>query len=655
MISSNIRNNYLKWLPALMCSALMSACDSNSDSDNNPSPNSSSSSSTAQTSSADSSSASSETNSFKAVINDFVGYQDWTLQDYAVGATNPFIGGAHGGGVDEISRATYMNEVAAQSSGEFAMGSIIVKEVFTYEMTENGLNKTLLEQGGLLAMVKRGGDFNSDHNGWEWFVLAPDLSSVTAQGADLMNGACNACHSKAASDAMGMDYVFPKPTEVVLEDNAFADYTSWNLIEFNTQPNNLEGGAHVNDASVRRTFKKQLYANPNEWESFGYPIGTMLVKDISVNDEIQQIVAMVKRGGSFDTDAGNWEYFMLQPDDPSKVVENGEGNKVRGALPMCIGCHVKATGELGMDYVFNHVDAPFNTQTMGEFVASKMDLANYANWPLTDYALGASNPFIGAAHSGTDMEFARAVFQNAKTGMPVNEELPVGSILVKETFTTLNGEKQFADAGGLLAMVKRGGTFNPDHNGWEWIMLSEQGDMLARGADLMGGACNACHSKAMDDAGMDYTFTKPSEYLANLESFTGYKSWTPIGVNTGNSPANGGAHNTSSIRTTYKKQGSVSPYFEAGEYPVGTTIVKELTLDGNITQLYGMVKRGGNFNPDHGDWQWFLINTDLSGVTDLGVGAGCTGCHSKAGTEGDASFRGADYVFYHEDDPVPHQ
>jgi len=110
-----------------------------------------------------------------------------------------------------------MNTIAAQSTGDFAMGSIIVKEVFNYRMTDNGPEKTLLEQGGLLAMVKRGGDFNSDHSGWEWFVLAPDLSSVVSQGADLMGGACNVCHGKAGPEAMGMDYVFPKPTEVILE------------------------------------------------------------------------------------------------------------------------------------------------------------------------------------------------------------------------------------------------------------------------------------------------------------------------------------------------------------------------------------------------------------------------------------------------------
>ena len=41
--------------------------------------------------------------------------------------------------------------------------------------------------GGLLGMVKRGGDFNPDNGGWEWFMLANDLSGIAAQGADLMS------------------------------------------------------------------------------------------------------------------------------------------------------------------------------------------------------------------------------------------------------------------------------------------------------------------------------------------------------------------------------------------------------------------------------------------------------------------------------------
>ncbi len=627
-------------------SILAVACSSGS--------NSYSSSSSSSTSSSNSSSSSSGSAvGFKAVINDFVDYKDWDVVDYAVGASNPFIGGAHGEGADSISRKTFMNPTASGSQGDFVKGSILIKEVFTYSSTTSGMEKTLLSAGGLVAMVKRGEGFNAENNGWEWFVIDSDLSSVASQGADIMGGACNGCHSKADTQMGGVDYVFPKPTEVIVANEAFADYARWDLIEHDLSPSNLSSGAHVDNADLRRVYQKQVLANPTEAMDYGYPVGTMLAKDISADGEVKQIVAMIKRGGSFDVDNGNWEYFVLDASDPSKVVVNDDGNELRGALAVCIACHKKATGDSGMDFVFKHADAPFNTNTVGEFVANKAMLTTFADWPLIDYAVGVSNPFIGEAHSGLDPEFARAVYENGTSASIDGAEYPVGSIVVKETFTTSAGDKVHAAQGGVLAMVKRGGSFNPDSGGWEWLVMSAEGDLIARGANLMGGACNGCHSKAAGDAGIDYVFNKPSEKVATLEDFVSYKSWALVGENTGASMANG--HTAAAIRRTYKMPATASPYLEAGEYPVGTILTKEIIVDGEVTTIYAMVKRGGNYNPEHGDWQWFIVEGDLSGMTDMGVGSGCTGCHGKAGSEAetDDSFMGKDYVFYHSDDPVP--
>jgi len=81
-------SNHSKWLWVLIFSAVLGACNSSS----NKTSNSTTPDSTAP-------------DSFEAVLNDFVGYQNWAVQDYAVGATNPFIAGAHGAGADDISRA----------------------------------------------------------------------------------------------------------------------------------------------------------------------------------------------------------------------------------------------------------------------------------------------------------------------------------------------------------------------------------------------------------------------------------------------------------------------------------------------------------------------------------------------------------------------
>ena len=608
---------------------------------------------------ATSSSASMIDDGFEATISDFVDYTSWNVVDYAIGDSNLGLKGAHKGNDDSFTRKTFMNELATNSTGEFTQGAIIVKETFTYAMGSNGWEKTFAPEGGLLGMVKRGGDFNGDHGGWEWFMLANDLSSVVAQGDNLMDGACNACHS-VAEQLGGMDYSFPFPTEYVATDTLFADYQSWDMVEFTDQPHTKLGGAHLNGDTppLRRIFQKQFLANPSDAGDMGYPIGTVLVKDVSVDNSVEQIVAMVKRGGDFNSDNGSWEWFMLDPSDHSILI-NEENKPVRGGAEMgCNSCHSLAAGEQGIDYIFKHQHAPFNTDTTGEYVASKASLMNYTDWTLTDYALGASNPFIGGAHQGTNPEFARAVFQNEKAGMLSGNEYPQGTIIIKETFTTQDGDKVFAEMGGLLTMVKRGGDYNPDHNGWEWLALTPAGNIAARSATLMGGACNACHSKSADDFGIDYTFNKPSEFIATIADLQDYKSWTLIDTTTGDSPANNGAHATNTVRKTYKKQGSASPHFEADSYPTGTIIVKELTQDDQITRLYGMVKRGGDFNSANGNWEWFLLENDASAISTRGadVGGGvCNACHSKAGspTESDASFMGKDYLFYHPNDPVP--
>lgn len=294
-----------------------------------------------------------------------------------------------------------------------------------------------------------------------------------------------------------------------------------------------------------------------------------------------------------------------------------------------------------------------------EFIASEASFQKFTDWKITDYAVGATNPAIGSAHKAGDSNFARAVFENAEAQNHQSGEYPLGSIIVKETYSTLMGQKAHAEMGGVLAMAKRGGGFNPENAGWEWFMLTPEGDITARGANL--GACGVCHAQATDDAGADYTFKKPSEYIATNDDFGNYKEWTLVEQATGNSASNAGAHSVTAIRRTYKKQALVSPYFEAGEYPVGTVIVKELMeADGSLGNIYGMVKRGGGFNPNDKGWEWFLLgqNSEVSRRSGSGGLAFCGTCHAQAGdperVNQDASYQGRDFVFHKKDDPVPH-
>jgi hypothetical protein len=159
---------------------------------------------------------------------------------------------------------------------------------------------------------------------------------------------------------------------------------------------------------------------------------------------------------------------------------------------------------------------------------------------------------------------------------------------------------------------------------------------------LVMGVVSACN-KDSDDDPQD---TTPQEYVATDASFADFQSWQLAAQNQGPDPALGDAHsgNDSTVtRYIYFKDSQTS---SGGKYPLGTIIVKESkNPDMSLHQLTAMVKRGNKFNPDHGDWEWFILAPDgkiaLDGDgnpirgADL-MGGMCYGCHSTATT---------DYVF----------
>jgi hypothetical protein len=78
-------------------------------------------------------------------------------------------------------------------------------------------------------------------------------------------------------------------------------------------------------------------------------------------------------------------------------------------------------------------------------------------------------------------------------------------------------------------------------------------------------------------------------------------------------------------------------------YPIGTLIVKHShNPTGTINEFTAMVKRGNNFNPSYGDWEFFLLNssgtiaTDSSGMQMRGanlMGGMCGSCHAVASSK----------------------
>lgn len=142
------------------------------------------------------------------------------------------------------------------------------------------------------------------------------------------------------------------------------------------------------------------------------------------------------------------------------------------------------------------------------------------------------------------------------------------------------------------------------------------------------------------DDGDDDPMDEPQEFIADDNTFSEFRNWVKEGEFQGPDPALGPAHagNDSTVtRRVYFKDGQDRVN---GTYPLGTLIVKEgLNPEETFQEVTAMAKRGNNFNPSGGDWEWFVLNPDGSiaqdgdGNTLRGadlMGGMCIGCHSQA-------------------------
>ena len=63
-------------------------------------------------------------------------------------------------------------------------------------------------------------------------------------------------------------------------------------------------------------------------------------------------------------------------------------------------------------------------------------------------------------------------------------------------------------------------------------------------------------------------------------------------------------------------------------YAVGSIILKEKLLNGAETELFtGMLKRKSGYNPDCGDWEFFVVSGDAKNVVARGRLESCMECH----------------------------
>lgn len=137
------------------------------------------------------------------------------------------------------------------------------------------------------------------------------------------------------------------------------------------------------------------------------------------------------------------------------------------------------------------------------------------------------------------------------------------------------------------------------------------------------------------------------EFIADNSTFSNFMSWPLESQNQGADPALGAAHsgNDSTVtRYVYFKDGQNRVN---GVYPLGTLIVKHsYNPDQSVNEYTALAKRGNNFNPSGGDWEFFMLKPDGSIATDENgapmrgsnlMNGMCLGCHSAASSK--------DYVF----------
>ena len=122
---------------------------------------------------------------YVATDADFENFRNWTVVKQLSKALSED-GRAH----TDAARTIWIKQANAtrSQSGQYPNGTILVKEV----------------QGGygIVAMVKRGGAFNSTHNGWEWIRL-DSAGKITSRNS---SNVCNNCHAQVK----GQDYAFTK-------------------------------------------------------------------------------------------------------------------------------------------------------------------------------------------------------------------------------------------------------------------------------------------------------------------------------------------------------------------------------------------------------------------------------------------------------------
>lgn len=140
------------------------------------------------------------------------------------------------------------------------------------------------------------------------------------------------------------------------------------------------------------------------------------------------------------------------------------------------------------------------------YAAAQLDLIrNYQSWPLFNDA-----PYISATHGQRFVNsYANRMAHNYGT-MTEGEELPVGSVLAKDSMTVT--DEGNIHPGAMFVMEKLPKGTSPDTADWRYIMVLPDGSLFGDTLGNRAGAVAYCHDCHEAVADRDYTFYVPEEF-----------------------------------------------------------------------------------------------------------------------------------------------
>lgn len=142
-----------------------------------------------------------------------------------------------------------------------------------------------------------------------------------------------------------------------------------------------------------------------------------------------------------------------------------------------------------------------------------------------------------------------------------------------------------------------------------------------------------CSAFVLQSCGDSDSNSEPEpEYIVDAETLKDYKNWELI--------AAFDREDNNQHRRVFVNRPETSKDAPRDGYPVGTIFVKEISdlhypVD-SVIRYQVMVKRGGDFDPAHNDWEWILsTGGDISQITSRGGGevkvgnTNCVTCHKN--------------------------